>query len=207
MSGDMVFVDEAHFGRPDCILNGPLAQMGQNACIVFASTPATGTSGIEGVLKGVDDYGNEICTKVDFEFTCPACKKKQEKNPEVLCVHRMHLRPHIQDSYTLMIAKAAYGENVDAFRREMMGSTVIDAHAFISPRRVEVMRTMEPYATTTQPRFLFVSTDPSGASKKDKDGTTSAYAIVTAFVEESKIVVKNTCVFIYIIRRRRLRIR
>ena len=122
MSADAVFVDEAHFIKPSCIKNGPLAMLGQNARIVLASTPATGESGIRNILEGMYD-GEEICTKVDFEFNCPACKKRQRDNPALVCVHRLHLRPHVQNIRAIMIARAAYGEDSDAFKVEKYKKT------------------------------------------------------------------------------------
>lgn len=188
MSGDGVFVDEAHFIKRRCIENGPIAMLGQNARIMLASTPATGESGITNILEGKVD-GEDICTKVDFDFNCPACKRRQLENPGITCVHRFHLRPHIQNINAIMVARAAYGADSDAFKREMMGSSVFGSHAFIDPESIETLRTAPAHEPRRPPKFVFVSCDPSGCTRHYIEDHTSAYALVTAFVDQNQYVV------------------
>jgi hypothetical protein len=126
-------VDEAHFIPPESIRNGPLAMLGQDSVIIFASTPATGASGIQTVLDAEHPPGKKICNSVDLEFNCPDCKKIQYTDPGFLCECRLHLRPFQQSLHALMIARAAYGEESDAYRREMLGSSWLGSHDFIKP--------------------------------------------------------------------------
>lgn len=189
-----MFVDEAHFIKRRCIENGPIAMLAMDANIIYASTPATGESGIQNVLTG-EVNGEEICTKVDFDFNCPACRRRQRTNPSIMCVHRLHLRPHIQNLQSILIARAAYGEDSDAFKREMLGSNVYGMHAFIDEESIQQLRDMPLHHAPAAPRYVFVSCDPSGSTKKYLDDHTSAYAMITAYMQDGKLVV---ILFIYV---------
>jgi hypothetical protein len=188
MTGNGVFVDEAHFIKRRCIETGPLAQVIMEANVIFASTPATGHSGIQGVLDGKVD-GEEICAKVDFEFNCPACKKRQRHNPAVMCLHRLHMRPQIQNMHALMIARAAYGPESEAFRREIFGTAVYGSNTFIDPEHIKRLETAPRHKPHKPPRYIYVSCDPSGSTKYYVDDHTSEYAFVTAYMENGKAVV------------------
>lgn len=188
MSGDGVFVDEAHFIRRRCIENGPLAMLGQDACILLASTPPTGPSGIQSILDG-ELNGQEICTKVNFEFTCRACKIRQKEHPEIMCIHRMHLRPHVQNMHAILVARAAYGEASDSFQREHQGVTTADSDLFIDPAHIEELRLAPPILPTKSPKYVYVSCDPNGSSRHWVDDHTSAYAFVTCYFQGLQTVV------------------
>jgi hypothetical protein len=191
-----VFADEAHFLPLRTVQNGIIAMLNEGARVAMASTPARGASGIQQILNGVHEItGRPICKQVDFDFNCPACRKKQVENPAYMCVHRMHLRPHIQSIDMIYIARAAYGVDSDAFRAEMMGSAIIRNHNFIAPEDIAQLRDNDRSVVATEdmmrnpPHFVFVSIDPSGSTRSKVDGETSDYAFVTAFVHQGSFVV------------------
>jgi len=189
MSGVVVIVDEAHFLPRRSIENGPLAMLLQQARVVMASTPPTGISGIQSILEGKLPDGSPICTVVDFEFNCPRCKIIQVDHPEYVCVERFYLRPHIHDSESVMIMRAAYGPDSDAYKREALGSAVVGSHDFIPNEHVKMMRESPSYQPKMPPQYVYISCDPSGSTKHYREDATSDYALVTAFIEDGCIVV------------------
>jgi len=191
MSGVVVIVDEAHFLPRRSIENGPLAMLLQQARILMASTPPTGVSGIQTILDGKLPDGSPICTVVDFEFNCPRCKLIQIDHPEYVCTERFFLRPHIQDSESVMIMRAAYGPDSDAYKREALGSAVMGSHDFIPQEDIKILRETPSFQTTLAPHYVFISCDPSGSTKHYREDATSDYALVTAFIEKGSLVVKK----------------
>jgi hypothetical protein len=197
-----VFVDEAHFIPRLSIENGPLAMLAEDSVIILASTPPTKESGIQTILDGEWPPGKKICYCVDLEFNCPACKKIQVTDPSHMCECRLHLRPFQQNLDALMIARAAYGAESEAYRREMLGSACVGMHDFIREEFVQKIRENELVKSSDikkKPEYVFVSCDPSGASKKEVDGGESDYAIVTAFFDGLRLVVRFFYLFIYIL--------
>jgi hypothetical protein len=180
---------------------GVIGMLNEGSCIVLASTPARGKSGIANIRNGIHPITRKkICREVDFDFNCPACRRVQADNPGYICVHNMHLRPHSQNMNSVYVAQAAYGANSDAFRAEMMGSSIVRDESFLSPASIARLRDPEisvvsvDYLMDIPPHYVYVSIDPSGASRSKKDGETSDYAFVTAFVRNATFVV-SLCLF------------
>lgn len=188
-TGKAIFVDEAHFIKPDVINNGVNSMLGENAYIVMASTPSTRRSGVQHILDAKLPNGEPICTVVDFEFNCPACKRRQVDNPSVMCVHRLHMRPHTQNMRSVMIARAAFGAASVAFRREMIGTTIVGANQFIAPDLIRELRDAPRHEAAVPPHYVYVSCDPNGSSRHYTSNNQSAYAIVTAYHDGGKTVV------------------
>jgi len=176
--------------------------LNEGTCAVLASTPARGKSGITNIRNGLHPITRKkICTEVDFDFNCPACRRVQADNPSYICVHNMHLRPHSQNMNSVYVAQAAYGANSDAFRAEMMGSSIIRDESFLSKASIERLRNPEISTESIEhfldkpPHYVYVSIDPSGASRSKKDGETSDYAFVTVFMWRSVFVVSSLFLF------------
>lgn len=153
------------------------------ATLIFASTPATRESPCKSILEG--KYRQKfICLYFNFEFTCPGCKLIQESMASYICPHRIHWRPMHQNPEILYIARAAYGEGSEDFKREIMGTDATTMHAFIHPKSIENLRIRAFDKSRVHlrqpPRYVFVSCDPCGSSKRSEEGTTSDYAFVTA---------------------------
>ena len=170
--------------------------LSEGARVAMASTPARGASGIQQILDGIHEItGKPICKQVDFDFNCPSCRKKQVENPAYMCIHRMHLRPHIQSIDMIYIARAAYGVDSDAFRAEVMGSAIVRNFNFIAPQHISLLRNTDKTTVITEdmmqtpPHYVYVSIDPSGSTRSKVDGETSDYAFVTAFVHKGAFVV------------------
>jgi hypothetical protein len=200
MGADVVIVDEAHFIPEESIENGLNAMILQGACAVLASTPPKGKSGIQSLLENKrDDTGEYVCTQVDFDFTCPTCKEVQVKNKTYMCPHRWHWRPPVQSDDSVMISRALFGGNQEAFNREIMGTSVISSNLFIEPEHVMRLRNKSLVTRDTPPHFVYVSMDPSGATKKYIDGHTSDYAITTAYFKEGQVTVTKKKTYIIII--------
>lgn len=196
MGGTAVFVDEAHFIKPLVIKNGPVAMLGMDANIMMASTPATGPSGISGILNARLD-GKAVCKKIDFEFTCPACKRRQISDPTVVCYERLYLRPHIQNLNAIRIAQAVSQDDPESFAREHMGVSVFENYSFIAPEHIENLRSADFHTPQFAPKEIFVSVDPNRGSKHFVGNHNSDYAIVTAYYDEGKLVVKKLVFFIF----------
>lgn len=162
--------------------------LGMDASIMMASTPPTGKSGISGLLSGML-HGKPICTKVDYEFTCPACKIRQLEDISVTCHHRMHLRSQVQSIKSLEIARAACEDDPESFAREHAGVAVYDGYAFIDPSCVKKLRESAFYTPKTPPTEVYVSIDPNRGSKKYVGNRNSDYAFVTAYYDEGRLVV------------------
>jgi hypothetical protein len=192
-----VFVDEGHFIKPDVIKVGPIAMLAMNACIMIASTPATGTSGINQILTAKLD-GKPICTKIDFEFTCPSCKIRQIEDPSVVCMDRLYMKSQVQDNESMRIAKAASYADPISYAREHLGVSVFDNYAFIDPSKIQEIRDAPYYVPDVLPTDLYVSIDPNRGSKTFTDGKSSNYAFITAYMQKGTYVVKVFFGFIYI---------
>lgn len=174
--------------------------MGENARVMMASTPPTGESGIEGVLNNKHPItGKSICTQINLEFECPACKIRILTDPGWICTERLHLRPPHQSVESLYVAIAAFGDNIDSLRREMFGVTVRDSHEFIEKRYMDILASSKPVrGILNSPHYVFVSVDPNGSCRNWIGGHTSDYAIVTAIIHEGRYVVYNFYLFLFI---------
>lgn len=162
------------------------------ATLIFASTPATRESPCKSILEG-KYRGKYICLYFNFEFTCPGCKLIQESMSSYICPHRIHWRPMHQNPEILYIARAAYGEGSEDFKREIMGTDATMMHRFIHQKTIDNLRirAMDSSRVVIRqaPKYVFVSCDPCGSTKKSEEGTTSDYAFVTAcFVGGTPVV-------------------
>ena len=178
-----MFVDEAHFIKLAALQNGPFAFLGQNAVLICASTPPKGISAMDDVIAAQLD-GNPVCKTVDFDFNCPACKEEQITNPDKFCEHNMHFRSHIFNPHALAVARACFGDHVDAFNREMMGSGLGTGGTFMNTENMQLMRDVR-HVDTKPPRFLWFSIDPSGSSSATSTSAAnnSYYAMVAGYYE------------------------
>ena len=168
--------------------------LGENAIMGMASTPPTGPSGIQGILTNPLPDGKLICKTVDFDFNCPACRKRLVTEPGHMCMHRMYLRPPTQNQRSIDIARAAYGQDSDAFRREMMGTAIVHSLNFIPADAIAWLRSPAAVKEVetegrVPPRFVYISVDPSGSSRARKDGHVSDYAIVSAYMRRGGVFV------------------
>ena len=203
MCGNFVFVDEAHFISEECIQNGPLAMLAQHAYIVMACTPPRGRSGIQKILDGKLADGKLVCKRVDYEFTCPTCKKIQSESESYMCPHRAHWRPPQQTLERILIVKACFGDAEEAFGAEMNSIESKGGNLFISEGAVADLRVKPHESVFHEPHFVFVTMDPNGSSKKIANSGTSDYAVVISFVQDRRIVVTKiyicnyfVCIFI-----------
>jgi hypothetical protein len=189
-------VDEAHFFPVKSIHNGPLAMLLQNARLIFASTPEVGESPCRHILDGRVN-GEPICEYVNFEFICPRCKEAMQDDDSVMCPHRFFWLPQFQNPDVMFIAREAFGQSSDGFRREIMGTQAVSAQTFIQPNYIQALRERPPYVFRQAPRVVYVSADPSGASRHYEDGNTSDYAIVTSCCIDGMTVVSSFFSFFY----------
>lgn len=200
MGGTMIFVDEAHFIKEDVIKTGPLAMLGMDASIVLASTPATGKSGIEGILNG-EIEGVPICTQVDLSYICPACALRKKENPDIahtiVCDDRAYLCPPMTSKMSLKIAAAATSNDPGYFEREHAGVTVYNNYSFIDKKYIDAIRNAPCYTNKHIVRQLFVSIDPNRGSRHYVGDRNSDYAFVTCYFEDSKAVVNKLIIFFY----------
>ena len=165
----------------------------QGARLLFASTPEVKESACSNIISGTYK-GKPICVFINYEFTCPDCKVIEEKLPGLICPHRIHYRPAHQNPEVLYIARAAYGDNSAGFKREIMGTSATSAHSFIDKDKIKALRDAPYRALTSAPRYIFVSIDPSGSTKKSEHGTTSDYAFSTAcYVDGGGLMVSFVC--------------
>lgn len=165
------------------------------ATLIFASTPPTRESPCKSILEG--KYRDKfICVYFNFEFTCPGCKIIQETIHSYICPHRIHWRPMHQNPEILYIARAAYGEGSEDFKREIMGTDANTMHSFVHPKSIENLRIRASddhrIKLKRPPKYVFVSCDPCGSTKRSEDGTTSDYAFVTVCFDNAIPVV---CLF------------
>lgn len=200
MTAYVVFVDEAHFIHPEAIKAGPKAMVLGGACVIMASTPATGVSGIQDILDGtLEKTGEPICEWVDFDFTCPICKEIIVVDETWMCPHRIFWRPPIQSIESVLISRAMYGGAVDAFNREIMGSASMVTDSFIPSDYIDAFRKLPPYVPNGVIRQVWCSADPSGQTVNFVDGHTSDYAMVSAYFQDHMYVVRQKkYVFLFI---------
>lgn len=158
------------------------------ATLIFASTPATRESPCKTLLEG-KNRGKHVTKFFNFEFTCPGCQAIQATMPSFICPHRIHWRPMHQNPEILYIARAAYGEGSDDFKREIMGTDATSANAFIHPRCIDSLRESPRVRILEPPQFVWVACDPCGSTKKSEDGTTSDYAFVVVVFQNGVPVV------------------
>ena len=160
----------------------------QKACLIFASTPAVHESPCIHIKEGVSKLdGERICEVINFELTCPECKKIAEINPEHVCDHRIGWRPPMHDPEIIAIAEAAYG-NVDHFQREIMGTQVSIANKYIHKESIERLKNDDWYDFKKSPEYLFIAIDPA-TNSISYDNIRSFFAIVTACMIDGQVVV------------------
>jgi len=169
----------------------------QKACLIYASTPAIHESPCVHIKEGVSKLDNEpICEVINFELTCPECKKIAEINPAHVCDHRIGWRPPMHDPEIVAIAEAAYG-NVDHFQREIMGTQVTLANKYIHKEHIKRLRTDDWYEFKAPPDYIMMAIDPA-TNSLNLDNIRSFFAIVTSCVVDGQIVVK-LIIYIYIL--------
>ena len=186
-------MDEAHFLHKKVIQNGPLAQLIIGGRVAMASTPPrVYPSPIQDILDGKHPVtGEPICVQVNLELTCAACKKLKhlENRPDIVCGHMAHLMPGYMDPDVLFTAKAAFGRDAEAFTIEMTGAAMPPQNNFLDEMPMKTLRDAARAEPGAPPRYIFVSCDPNGASRKAADGKQSAYAIVAFYVDNGRHVV------------------
>lgn len=133
----------------------------------------------------------EVCRTVNFEFTCDECKEEQKTNPTKFCEHLMYMRPHIYNMHAIRVANAIFGEDSDAFRREMMGTQAMGMRPLNDPVKVDLIVNGKKFTPENQPHYIFVACDPNGASRPSEIDNTSDYAILSVFLDESRFVVSK----------------
>lgn len=199
MTAYVVFVDEAHFIHPEAIKAGPKAMVLGGACVIMASTPANGVSGIQDILDGtLEGTGETICDCVDYDFTCPICKEIFLVDETWMCPHRIFWRPPIQSFESVLISRAMYGRSIDAFNKEIMGTASMISDSFIPSDCIDSFRKLPPFIPQTTIRQVWCSADPSGQTVNYVDGHTSDYAIVTAYYQDHMYVVRICFILLFL---------
>lgn len=170
----------------------------QGARLIFASTPEVMESPCKDIIAG-KYKGRNICWFINYEFTCPECKTIQDALPGLICPHRIHYRPAHQNPEVLYIARAAYGENSSGFKREIMGTQTTTMNAFIHKHLIRKMRDAPFKPLKVKPRYIFVSLDPSGSTKKSESGMCSDYAFVTGTYIDGGFLVSSFFLFSFVL--------